>query len=121
MRGPRSGFVRGLALIALVALGIVLLSLEESVATAGALVRVAFLLAIAFFVFLVWRERRSDIETWSDLSRRTFYGAWMLAVLDIAALTGLGPNGPESVVFLLVLVACVYAVVRVWRREHTYA
>ena len=40
---------------------------------------------------------------------------------DIAALTGLGPNGPESVVFVLVLVACVYAVVRVWRREHTYA
>jgi hypothetical protein len=94
-----------MALIALVALGIVLLSLEESVATAGALVRVAFLLAIAYFLFLVWRERRGDIE----------------AVLDIAALTGLGPNGPESVVFVLVLVACVYAVVRVWRREHTYA
>jgi small-conductance mechanosensitive channel len=117
----RSGLVRGLALIAAVSAAIVALSLQSSVATAGALVRVAFFLAIAFFLFLVWRERRSEIETWSDLSRRTFYGAIVLAVLDVAVLIGVGANGSESVVFLLVLAACAWAVVRVWRREHHYA
>ena len=47
--------VRGLALVAGVALVIVLFSLEESLVTAGALLRIAFFLAIAFFLFLVWR------------------------------------------------------------------
>jgi hypothetical protein len=115
-----SPFVRGMALVALVSLVIVLLSLEESLVTAGALLRVAFFLAIAFFLFLLWRERRSDIETWSTLSQRTFYGAIVLAVLDIAAVLGLRPTGLDAVVFFVVLACCAWAVFRVWRREHRY-
>lgn len=115
-----SGFVRGMALIALVSAVIVLLSLEESLVTAGALVRVAFFLAIAFFLFLVWRERRGDLEAWTELSRWTFYAAVGLAVVDVAALIVLGPRGLDAVAFVVVLLACAYAVVRVWRREHTY-
>jgi small-conductance mechanosensitive channel len=116
-----NGFVRGLALVALVSLAIVLLSLEESLVTAGALLRIAFFLAIAFFLFLLWRERRSDIEAWSDLSRRTFYGAIVLAVLTIGALIGLQPTGVDAIVFFVVLACCAWAIVRVWRREHTYS
>ena len=115
-----SPFVRGMALIAVVSLVIVLLSLEESLVTAGALLRVAFFLAIAFFLFLLWRERRSDIETWSPLSQRTFYGAIVLAVLDIAAVLGLRPTGLDAVVFFVVLACCAWAIFRVWRREHRY-
>jgi O-antigen/teichoic acid export membrane protein len=113
-------FLRGLALVALVSLAIVLLSLEESLQTAGALLRVAFFLAIAFFVFLLWRERRSELETWSDLSRRTFYGAIVLAVVAVGALIALGPRGADVLAFVAVLACCVWAVVRVWRREHRY-
>ena len=115
-----NGSVRGLALVALVSLGIVLLSLEESIVTARALLSVAFFLAIAFFLFMLWRERRSDIDTWSDLSRRTFYGAIALAVLDIGAVLGLRPAGADAVVFFVVLACCAWAVYRVWRREHRY-
>ena len=115
-----NGLLRGLALVALVSLGIVLLSLEESLVTAGALVRIAFFLAIAFFLFMLWRERRSDIEAWSELSRRTFYGAIVLAVLDIGAVIGLGPTGADAIVFFVVLACCAWAVFRVWRREHSY-
>ena len=115
-----NGFLRGMAFIALLSLGIVLLSLEESLVTAGALLRIAFFLAIAFFLFLLWRERRSDIETWSDLSRRTFYGAIALAVLTIGAMLGLGPMGADAVAFFVVLACCAFAIVRVWRREHRY-
>lgn len=115
-----NGLVRGLALVALVSLGIVLLSLEESIVTARALLSVAFFLAIAFFLFMLWRERRSDIDAWSDLSRRTFYGAIVLAVLDIGAVLGLRPTGLDAVVFFVVLACCAWAVYRVWRREHRY-
>ena len=113
--------VRGLALVAAFSLVIVLLSLEESIATAGALLRIAFFLAIAFFLFLLWRERRGDIETWSSRSRYVFYGAIALAVLAVGMFIGLGANGPESIVFLAVLAACGYAIFRTWRDEHRYS
>ena len=116
-----NGFVRGMALVALVSLVIVLLSLEESLVTAGALLRVAFFLAIAFFLFLLWRERRSDIETWSTASQRAFYGAIVLAVLDIGAVLGLRPTGTDAIVFFVVLACCAWAIFRVWRREHRYS
>jgi amino acid transporter len=113
--------VRGLALVALVAFAIVLFSLEESLATVGGLMRIAFFLAIAFFLFLVWRERRSDIESWSDRARWVFYGAVAIAVLDIGMLIGLSPSGLELIAFVVVLVACGWAIFRVWRDEHTYS
>ncbi|HEX5584922.1 hypothetical protein [Gaiella sp.] len=113
-------FLRGIALVALVSLAIVLLSLEESLQTAGALLRVAFFLAIAFFGFLLWRERRGELEAWSDLSRRTFYGAIVLAIVAIGALIGLAPTGADLAAFLVVIGCCAWAILRVWRREHRY-
>lgn len=112
--------LRGLLLIALVAGVVVVLSLEEVLATVGGLLRIAFFLAIAFFLFLLWRERRSDIEAWSERNRRVFYAAIVLAVVDIGAFIGLGPSGRDALAFFLVLAACAYAVVRVWRDEHRY-
>ena len=113
-------FLRGMAIIALVSLAIVLLSLEESLVTANALLTIAFFLAVAFFLFVLWRERRSEIDTWAELSRRTFYAAIILAVVTIGVAVGVGANGPESVVLVAVIAACVYAIVRVWKREHRY-
>ena len=113
-------FLRGMAFVALLSLAIVLLSLENSLATASALLSIAFFLAIAFFLFLVWRERRSDIEAWSDLSRRTFYAAIGLAVLTVGALLGLSPRGADAIAFVAVSACCVWALLRVWRREHRY-
>ena len=114
-------FVRGLVLIAIVSAAIVALSLESALVTAGALMRIAFFLAIAFFLFLLWRERRSDIEAWSDLSRRTFYGAIVLAVVAIGALIALSPSGADAIAFFGVIACCAWAVWRVWRREHRYS
>ncbi len=115
-----SRFVRGLALVAIVSAAIVALSLESALLTASALMGIAFFLAVAFFLFLLWRERRSEIETWSDLSRRTFYGAILLAVVTGGALLGLHPTGADAVVFFVVIGCCAWAVWRVWRREHRY-
>jgi hypothetical protein len=112
--------VRGLAIVALIAFGVVALSLESTLNTVGGLVRIAFYLAVAFFLFLVWRERRGDIESWSERGRRVFYAAIVVAVVDVGMLIGLSPSGPDAVVFVVVLIACAYALWRVWRSEHHY-
>jgi hypothetical protein len=112
--------VRGLGLVALVALVVIVLSLEPVLATVGGLVRIAFFLAIAFFLFLLWRERRADFEAWSERNRRLFYAAIVLAVVDIGLLIGWGASGRDALAFFLVLGACVWVVLRTWRLEHEY-
>jgi hypothetical protein len=116
-RIPR--FARGMALIAILAVVVIVLSLEPVLATVGGLLQIAFFLAIAFFIFLVWRERRGDLEAWSEWNRRVFYAAIVLAVVDIGMLIGLGPSGRDALAFFLVLGACAWALVRVWRAEHS--
>ena len=113
--------IRGFGIIILITLVVVVLSLEPVLATVGGLLRIAFFLAIAFFLFLLWREKRGDIETWSDRSRAVFYAAVVLAVVDIGAFIGLRPSGRDALAFFLVLLACAYAVVRTWREEHRYS
>ena len=100
---------------------VVVLSLEPVVATVGGIVQIAFFLAIAFFLFLVWRERRGDIEAWSEWNRRLFYGAVLLAVVAIGMWIGFGlPESRDALALLLALAAAAYVIVRVWRLEHRY-
>jgi len=113
--------VRGLAIVALIALVVVVLSLESVLAAIGGLLGIAFFLAVAFFLFLVWRERRGDLEAWSDRSRRVFYAGIALAVVDIGAAIGLSPMGTDTIAFFAVLGCCVWAVARTWRAEHRYS
>ena len=116
-----NGTLRGFLIIGVITLVVVVLSLQSVLDTVGGLLRIAFFLAIAFFLFLLWREKRGDIEVWQDRSRNVFYAAIVLAVVDIGALIGLGASGPDALAFFLVLGACAYAVFRVWRTEHTYS
>jgi hypothetical protein len=112
--------VRGFVILALIAGVITAAQLEATLSVVGGLVRIAFFLAIALFLFMVWRDRRGDLEAWSDRNRRVFYGAIALAVVDIGAVIGMPPTGLDAVAFFLVLGGCAYAVFRVWRSEHTY-
>jgi hypothetical protein len=113
--------LRGFLIIALIALVVLFLSLESVLSTVGGLLRIGFFLAIAFFLFLLWREKRGDLEVWADRSRNVFYAAIILAVVDIGAFIGLQPNGRDALAFFLVLGCCAYAMFRVWRDEHTYS
>jgi hypothetical protein len=110
--------VRGLGLVALAAIIVIVFSLEPVLATVGGLVQIAFFLAIAFFLFLLWRERRGDLEVWSEWNRRVFYAAIILAVVDVGMLIGLRPSGRDALVFFVVLGACAWTLFRVWRKEH---
>jgi quinol-cytochrome oxidoreductase complex cytochrome b subunit len=112
--------VRGFAILLLIAGIVTAAQLDATLNVVGGLVRIAFFLAIAFFLFLTWRDRRGDLEAWSEWNRRVFYAAIVVAVADIGAVIGLTPNGIDAAVFFVVLGACGYAIYRVWRAEHAY-
>jgi hypothetical protein len=112
---------RGLGIVALIALVVVVLSLEPVVATVGGILRIAFFLAIALFLFMVWRERRGDLEAWTDWNRKLFYAAVGLAVVAIGLMIGYGlPASRDALALVVVIGACAYVIVRIWRMEHRY-
>ena len=113
--------LRGFLIIALVALVIVVLQLYQTLVALTLIVQIGFLLAVAFFVYLVWRERRTEIGDWPGRAQVAFYGAAVTIVADIGAYWFVRPSGLDAVVFLLVLVLCAVAMLRVWRDQHTYA
>ena len=113
--------LRGFLIIGLIALVVVVLQLEATLVALSIILRIAFFLAIAFFVFLMWRERRSDIDTWSARAKTVFYGAALLIVADVGVwiVRGLG-SGLNALAFVLVLGLSGFAMWRIWRDEHSY-
>jgi hypothetical protein len=114
-------FARGLLIVGAIALVVVVLQLYTTLTALYLIARIAFFLAIAFFVFLMWRERRSEIGMWSTRAQVAFYGAAILAVVDLGAYFTVGASGPDALAFLLVLIICGFSMFRVWRDEARYA
>jgi hypothetical protein len=113
--------LRGFLIIAAIAAVVVLLQLETTVVALLILARVAFILAIAFFVFLMWRERREEISAWSTRARVVFYGAALLAVADLGVNWYGGAHGLGVLAFIGVLALCGFAMWRTWRDQHSYS
>jgi hypothetical protein len=116
--------LRGFLIIALIALIVVVLQLYQTLVALGILLRIAFFLAIAFVLYLLWRDRmREDIELWPRRARLVFYGAAALIVLDLAAF--FWPDrttaGLDALAFLLVLAIAGFSMWRVWRDQHSYS
>jgi small-conductance mechanosensitive channel len=118
--GRINPMVRGLAIIAAIALVVVVLQLEQTLVALSILLRIAFIIAIAVFIYLMWRERRSEIAAWPKRARICFYGAALLIVVDLAVQWYGGSHGLEILAFLAVIVICGLAMWRVWRDQHTY-
>jgi fucose 4-O-acetylase-like acetyltransferase len=113
--------LRGFVVIALIALVIVVLQLQATLTALFLIARIAFFIAIAVFLYFLWRERRSEIESWSTRARVVFYGAALLIVADIGAYTLFGAAGPDALAFVLVLGLCGFAMFRVWRDQRSYS
>ena len=114
-------FVRGLLILAAIAGVVVLLQLEQTLVALAVLVRIAFVLAIAYFIFLVWREQREGISMWSQRAQLVFYGAAVVAVADVGVYWYGGAVGYQILAFVAVLALCGVAMWRTWRDQHTYA
>jgi len=112
--------LRGLLLIAAVAAVIVALRLQLTLVTLLWIAQIAFLVAIAFFVYTLWRQRRSEIGEWSTRARVVFYGAAALAIVDLAVNWWAGAHGLQVLAFIAVLAICAFAMWRTWRDQHTY-
>jgi hypothetical protein len=113
--------LRGFVIIAAVSAAIVALRLQATLSALFLIARIAFLLAIAFFVYVLWRERRSEIAVWPARARAVLYGGSALIVADLAAIFFVDESGPDAVAFVAVLAAAGFAVWRTWKDQHTYS
>ena len=112
--------LRGFLIIIAIVAVIVLLSLENTVVSLLLIARIAFFLAIAFFIYLLWRERRSDIETWTGRARFAFYGGALLIVGALGLFFFAGASGRNALAFFLILGLSAFSMFRVWRDQHSY-
>jgi len=112
--------LRGLAILAAIAGLVVALRLEQTLATLLLVARIVFLLALAYFVYVIWRERRDGISMWSQRAQFVFYGAAVVAVADVGVYWYGGALGYQILAFVAVLALCGVAMFRTWRDQHTY-
>jgi hypothetical protein len=113
--------VRGFLIILVIAGAIYGLSLETTLVSLFLLVRIAFFLAIAFVLYLLWRDRvREDAATWPRRAQLSFYGAVGVILAALGAFFWAGASGLDALAFVLVLAFCAFAAWRVWRDQHTY-
>jgi len=116
--------LRGFGIIILIAALITALRLEDVLGGLFLVARIAFVAALVYFFYVLWRQRRHEIATWPLRPQLVLYGAAILALanLILAFIPALDypRNGLEALTFFLVLAACAFAMWRVWRDQHTY-
>jgi hypothetical protein len=113
--------LRGFLILGAIVALIVVLQLEATLTALLLIARIAFVLAIAFFIFLMWRERREEISTWPTRAQVVFYSAAVLAIVDLAVNWYGGAHGLQILAFVGVLVLCGLAMWITWRDQHTYS
>ena len=113
--------VRGFLIILAIVAVVLILQLEATLNALLILARIAFFLAIAFFLFLVWRERRGEISLWSTRAQTVFYGAAILIVVDLGVFFWRGIHGIDAIAFFVVLGLGLFSMWRVWKDERRYS
>jgi small-conductance mechanosensitive channel len=115
-----NSFVRGMLVVALIALVVVVLQLQLTLAALFLIASIIFPLAIAYFVYLLWRDRRDEVGAWPTRSKFAFYGGALVIVGALLAFFLRGASGLDALAFLLVLLISGFAMWRAWRDQHTY-
>jgi uncharacterized membrane protein len=112
--------LRGFLIIAAVALLVMILNLYVALASLYALAGIAFFLAIAFFIYLLWRDRRQEIGAWPTYAKLAFYGGALVVLVALGGYFVTHPAGLDALAFLLVLGIAGFAMWRAWRDQHSY-
>jgi hypothetical protein len=112
--------LRGFLIIALIVLVVIVLNLYVTLAALYAIAGIAFFLAIAFFVYLLYRERRQEIAVWPVHARLALYGGALTIVIALGGYFVGHPSGLDALAFLIVLGLCGFAMWRAWRDQRTY-
>ena len=119
--GELNPTLRGFFILAVIAGVITAASGERALFALFVLIRIAFLLAMIWFAYTLWRNHRSDIAVWPGRAKAVFYGAAALLVADLLVFFFLHVRGPDALAFFLVLCGAGYALWRTWRDQHTYS
>jgi len=120
--GNLNSTLKGFLVILVIVAIIYALEQEAALTVLYLLFSIAFVLAMAFFVYQLWRERRGEIGNWSTRSQIVFYGAAILMVANVAARLVFGAaTALDWLSFLAVFALGGFAMWRVWRDEHTYS
>lgn len=112
--------LRGFLIIAVIVLAIIILNQQTALLSLVYLTRIVFFLAVAFFIYLLWRERRGEISTWPARAQWAFYGGAILALVAIGTFILYGASGRNALAFFVILGLCGFSMFRVWREQHTY-
>jgi small-conductance mechanosensitive channel len=112
--------LRGFLIIIAIVVTVMVLNLYVALFTVAMILRIVFFLAVAFFVFLMWRERREEISAWSTRERVVFYGSALLIVAALGSYFWRGLPDYEPLAFIGILAGAGYAMFRIWRGRHTY-
>jgi hypothetical protein len=83
-------------------------------------ITMGFLAAIAWALFVLSRQNQLTLATLSDGRRAILYGALGMIALLIAGSDELFSSGGGTVAWLLLLVASVGAIWRIWVEANTY-
>ena len=112
--------LRGFLIIVVIVLAVILLNAQATVVSLILLARIAFFLAIAFFIYLLWRERRFEISTWAGHARLAFYGGALLIIVSIGTFILTTVSGRNALAFFLTIGLSAFSMFRAWRDQHSY-
>ena len=113
--------LRGIAILLLISGVITAASGERALFALFVLLRIAFLIALLWLGYTLWRNHRTEINAWPLRARAVFYGAAAVLVANLLVFFFLHVSGADALAFFLVLGGCGYALWRVWRDQHTYS
>jgi hypothetical protein len=113
--------VRNVAIIMLLALAVAFAPNGGNVVDAIlAAITLAFLTGIAWMLYVLSRENQLTLATLDDRRRAIFYGAFGVLALLVAGSTKMFNSGGGTVIWIVLLVAAVLAIWRVWTEANTY-
>jgi len=112
---------RNVAIVLILALGVAFApsggNVVDAIFTA---LTMGFLAGIAWMLYTLSRQNQLTLATLSDSRRAIFYGAFGMIALLIAGTDKLFASGAGTLVWILLLVASVGAIWRVWTEANTY-
>jgi hypothetical protein len=86
----------------------------------GAALSILFAAGLAWFAGKTYLERRMDIYSLDDRHRAVLYVAIGVAAVTIVASGRLTATGAGTIAFVVLLAACVYAALSVYRAWRQY-
>ena len=112
---------RNIAVIALLALAVAFVPGGGNAADAIlATISIAFMAAIAFSLFGLYRSQRETVWTLDDRNRAMLFGAVGVIVLCVAGSDKAFDSGGGTLLWIGALGLSIAAIISVWRNAHSY-